>query len=561
MGFLRTGASRGLLAMGLVIPALGIGIGSAPALAEVTTVRGEAYGYRLNVSLFGGPASTTGPAPTVTLPAAGSATPVTASAPTGSAVVGPATFFSSGQLTLSTQGTTGASGAVTTSSTITNVNTSGQESLTASAVTSTCTASETGTAGSTTVTGGTLETDNGLDLNDDGDTTDAGEHPSTSVAVPSAPAAATAFEGHIHVNDVQESFRFVFNEQTANADGSLTVRAGHEQLLGPTAVGDLIIGQVVCGVSAGAVTTTTTTAATTTTTAAVTTTTAAAPTNNTVGGGAFGYYTNVGLFGGAPVTRGPAPTVTLPATGSATPITAAAATGDARYGPGIIFTSGPITVSTQGTPGASGSVTSSVDITTVNTSDQEALTAAKVASSCTASETAGVSATTTITGGRLRVSDGNPDVDGDEKYVDVPVNPAPNTTIEGKVEAVNDTFRYVLNEQVRQGDGSIVVNAGHQLLLGPTGKGDLIVGQSRCATSASAFPGSVLGGGAQSGSASQAASGTTPSGSLAATGNRPDGLVALGVALVMSGLVVIRLGRRRLPGAANQPDGFSARRR
>lgn len=41
----------------------------------------------------------------------------------------------------------------------------------------------------------------------------------------------------------------VYNEQVVNPDGSITVNAGHQYLLGPIAVGDLILGQVVCGVT------------------------------------------------------------------------------------------------------------------------------------------------------------------------------------------------------------------------------------------------------------------------------------------------------------------------
>ena len=39
----------------------------------------------------------------------------------------------------------------------------------------------------------------------------------------------------------------MFNEQIANPDGSITVNAAHEYLLGPTAVGDMVIGSSTCG--------------------------------------------------------------------------------------------------------------------------------------------------------------------------------------------------------------------------------------------------------------------------------------------------------------------------
>ena len=74
---------------------------------------GSAYGYFLSVRLFGGDLMTSGPAPTVTLPSpGGSAAAVTATAANGVASAGPARFFTSGQLDVSTQGTP-AGGSVT----------------------------------------------------------------------------------------------------------------------------------------------------------------------------------------------------------------------------------------------------------------------------------------------------------------------------------------------------------------------------------------------------------------------------------------------------------------
>ena len=196
-------------------------------------------------------------------------------------------------------------------------------------------------------------------------------------------------------------------------------------------------------------------------------------------GSSFGFYANVGLFDGPASPRGPAPTVTLPASGSATPITASAPTGDATYGPAKVFTSGPITVSTQGTTGVAGSVTTTANVQNVNTSGEEVLTATNVSSTCTASST-GASGSTTITGGVLQTSEGNPDVEGDETNVVLPTNPAPNTTYNGVIEGVGDSFRYVFNEQIVGADGRLTVNAGHLYLLGPTAIGDLIVGQVVC---------------------------------------------------------------------------------
>jgi len=173
-------------------------------------------------------------------------------------------------------------------------------------------------------------------------------------------------------------------------------------------------------------------------------------------------------------------------------------------------------------------VTSSAKITSLNTSKQEALTATNLASTCTASKSGGVSGSTTVTAGRLQTSEGNPAVQGDETFVDVPARPEPNTTYTGKVESVGDTFRYVFNEQVVQADGSIIVNAAHQYLLGPTAVGELILGQSRCATTSGAFGDSQRIGGI-----------------LARTGLRSDQQILLGLGLVLAGLMALQVAVRR----------------
>ena len=219
-----------------------------------------------------------------------------------------------------------------------------------------------------------------------------------------------------------------------------------------------------------------------------------------VTGSALGYFSMVGLFGGPSNTRPcadnatntdcrPRPAVSLPEGGSADPVTASEASGDARYGPGIIFTSGPITVSTQGTTGPAGSVTSSTDIQQVNTSEVEVFTADRVSSTCTASE-AGVSGSTTVTNGILRISEGDPDVEGDDTNITVPTNPAPNTSFEGVIEAVGDSFTYIFNEQITDpATGTLTVNAGHLILEGPTAVGDLFFGRAVCGVNATATPG------------------------------------------------------------------------
>ena len=198
-------------------------------------------------------------------------------------------------------------------------------------------------------------------------------------------------------------------------------------------------------------------------------------------GEAFGYRASVSLFGGPPNVRGPEPIVTLPANGANPPLTANRATGLVQFGPAIIFSSGPITVSTGGTLGPGGSVTSSTDIQTVNTSQNEVFTAARLQSTCTATET-GVTGSTTVTNGRIILQDPNPDTSGEqgEQIVNIPTNPAPNTTYNGVVANVNDNFQAIFNEQIINPDGSITVYAYHLRLLGPTAVGDLYVGKSEC---------------------------------------------------------------------------------
>jgi len=95
----------------------------------------------------------------------------------------------------------------------------------------------------------------------------------------------------------------------------------------------------------------------------------------------------------------------------------------------------------------------------------------------------------------------------------------------------------VVNEQITTPAGSIIVNAAHQFALGPTAVGELVIGQSRCSTSATAF--TAAPGGAPVGTAAAAAA------SLARTGSNSGGPTRVGLALVTSGLVALLLSRRR----------------
>jgi hypothetical protein len=177
--------------------------------------------------------------------------------------------------------------------------------------------------------------------------------------------------------------------------------------------------------------------------------------NSELTGSAYGHFADVTLFGGQQPVAGPAPTVTLPAGGGDE--AASAPSASVVYGPANLFTSGPLTVATEGT---AGSVTSTATIDTINTSGEEVFSADNLASTCTASE-GNVSGSTTVTNGTVITNGGDPDVEGDETVFTVPTDPAPNTAVEGTLApAVNDNFRYVFNEQMVEGD-TITVNAVH----------------------------------------------------------------------------------------------------
>jgi len=230
-----------------------------------------------------------------------------------------------------------------------------------------------------------------------------------------------------------------------------------------------------------------------------------------VRGSACGYYVNVGLFGGPQNLRGcgqpadaPAagssPFVTLPPGGSATPITAQDPDGaTAQYGPARIFAgrwpdnvpsappSGPISVSTQGTTGANGSVTSSVDIVLRTPANPDSpggfgpgpVEGDELHSTCRATETS-VTGSTRFVKGNLWTST---DADGAPRDQEpIPDNPPPNYTRHGVITNVGDVFSVVFNEQIVNADGSLTVNAFHMYLFGPVAVGESVGGQVTCGT-------------------------------------------------------------------------------
>jgi hypothetical protein len=546
---------RFVIAVGFALSATVIALRPSPASASVTAVTGGAFGVSApNVTLFGGAQTPFGPAPAVTLPAGGSATAVTGSAPSENVAFGPATFLNAGPVTVSTVGTP-AGGSVTSSTSIqgttqaagtcpgTTTSCVYAGPLTAASVASTCTAAQTGTTASTTVGSGVLVT-----------ATDTSGNPTATVTVPNSPPVNDSITGFLYASSTdKESFTYTFNQQTTNPDGSITVTAAHEVLGGPTAKGDLYLGQATCGVTtasttststattlAGATTTTSTTAPSTTTTS----TTTAPMTTTTVplqvGGSAYGYYLSVSLFGGPVDVTGPKPEVQLPPGGSAKPVTASASSADLAFGPANFLSGGAVSVSTSGTPSA-GSVTSSASMqgTTQPSAtcpgsetvciSAGSFTADSVASTCSGKRS-GNTASTTITNGKLVVAtdtSGNPTT-----TVAIPANPPPNDTINGYLYASDtdkESFTYIFNQQITDAKGSITVNAGHEVLHGPVATGDLIFGDAVCATVASASSST------NAQAAAAAAAAATGSGSLANSGASPSPLVTLAVALLAAG--------------------------
>ena len=207
-----------------------------------------------------------------------------------------------------------------------------------------------------------------------------------------------------------------------------------------------------------------------------------------VSGSACGYYSNVGLFGGPQELRGcgqtippgdqgsASPSVTLPPEGSSTAVTAEDDGALARYGPAVIFggrsladRSGPMKVSTRGRK----SVTSSAQVKNFSAGP---FVATSVRSACSASQAAGATGSTTVTGGVLVTktdADGNP-----SKSEKIPSRPPANFTRKG-VNSVGDRFKAVFNEQKKERDGTITVTGLHLYLLGPTATGDVVVAQSQ----------------------------------------------------------------------------------
>lgn len=237
-----------------------------------------------------------------------------------------------------------------------------------------------------------------------------------------------------------------------------------------------------------------------------------------VTGSAYGFFTSIGLFGGPPGDVGPVPLVTLPPEGSAEAITATDPDGEtAQYGPAVIVQTEAMTVSTEGTTGPEGSVTSSSSVA-FNPNQEEQVdpfNADDLMSTCTASA-AGTSGSVTLNNASL-VLNTNVETQEPSETIDLPVNPEPNTTFAGTIDHVGDTFRAVFNEQIPDGD-TLTVNAVHLYLgqnaagepVAGVAQGEAIIGQSVCGVSASGGGGETTTTVAPGQGGSSAATTTTP---------------------------------------------------
>jgi hypothetical protein len=146
-GRIRRGASRALT-VGVLVPAVALSL-AGPALADVSAVSGSATGIAANttgllaVNVIG--------QPTVSLPASGGG-PLTGTL----ASVNAAPLLSTGELNVSTEGSTGPGGSVTSSASVDDTALVGllnANLLTATAISSECTSDESGSTGSTTIAG------------------------------------------------------------------------------------------------------------------------------------------------------------------------------------------------------------------------------------------------------------------------------------------------------------------------------------------------------------------------------------------------------------------------
>jgi hypothetical protein len=183
-------------------------------------------------------------------------------------------------------------------------------------------------------------------------------------------------------------------------------------------------------------------------------------------GGAFGEKVNVALLPlGLPVSSGPLPTVTLPSNGGS----------DSRSLLSVavpnLLSTGLLQVSTSGTTGETGAVTSSASVANVNALNG-VLRATAISSTCR-SDSSGSTASSSLLNAVL-------DPPGDTAPFALPANPGPNMV----VLDIPGQITVTLNEQSeteQEFSSSTKVSAVHiRLPGGIIGTGDIYIAQSRC---------------------------------------------------------------------------------
>jgi hypothetical protein len=196
-------------------------VAASPALADVTSVSGGAFGESVNVTPLGLANIKSGPLPTVTLPSTGGG-PFTNSAASVCVPSPACTTLQTGVLNVSTQGSTGPSGGSSSSASVANVTalmgTAAQ--LTATAVSSQCSVGPNSASGSSTIVGGTFG----------GQSLAANPPPNTTLTA--------------------DGVTLILNQQTTSGgpgNFSMTVNAVHLILSGALGTGDIIIASSTCG--------------------------------------------------------------------------------------------------------------------------------------------------------------------------------------------------------------------------------------------------------------------------------------------------------------------------
>jgi hypothetical protein len=215
-----------------------------------------------------------------------------------------------------------------------------------------------------------------------------------------------------------------------------------------------------------------------------------------VTGSAFGYYTNVSLFGGPYTLLGygqsgsaPAvaatPSVTLPSSGGNVSLTDSDGS-KAAYGPAVIFgwyddatgtyvNSGSETVLTQGTISGSGSVLSR---STVVNAGPGPLVMPQIVTQCSRSGSTTVPSVT-VSNGFVETST-DPNTGDVTSTQSIATSPTAGTRINGTLNHIGDSFHIIFNEQTTNADGSKTVVGAHMYLEGPIAVGDMVVGSVTC---------------------------------------------------------------------------------